>query len=85
MATKAIHKLGDISSNKPDIFHIRGVRESYYLGEWLTGFGFMEVKFPKETTRDLTKEEIEYYNTRSIHFSNGASYKLNILENGDRG
>jgi hypothetical protein len=30
-----------------------------YIGMWVTGFGFFDVRFPKETTRELTKEEIK--------------------------
>lgn len=57
MATKADHQLGDISRDEPDFCWITGEDEDNYIGHWITGFGFVNVKFPKETTRDLTPEE----------------------------
>lgn len=57
MATKAIHKLGDISREEPDLCVIHSENEENFIGNWVTGFGFVEVKFPKSTTRELTDEE----------------------------
>src|SRR5262245_33776144 len=39
MATKAIHQLGDISRDKPDICQIFGEDADNYIGNWVTGFG----------------------------------------------
>lgn len=61
MATKAIHLLGDISREEADICIIREEDADNYIGEWVTGFGFVEVKFPKDSTRDLTAEEVAKY------------------------
>ena len=61
MATGAIHKLGDISREQEDICYVHEEYEDHYIGNWVTGYGFINVKFPKETTRNLTKEEIEKY------------------------
>jgi len=65
MATKAIHKLGDISRDAPEdgVYGVENLCVVYdedkenYIGNWVTGFGYMEVKFPKSTTRELTEEE----------------------------
>ena len=57
MATKAVHKLGDISRNKPDLCIVHDEDEKNYIGNWVTGFGFINVKFPKNTTRELSEEE----------------------------
>lgn len=62
MATKAIHKIGDISSDEPDICCVYMENETDYIGNWVTGLGFINVHFPKSTTRELTKDEIKYYN-----------------------
>ena len=62
MATKAIHKLGDISSDTPDICQISQETETHYIGSWVFGFGFFGVEFPKETTRELNEEDIQKYN-----------------------
>lgn len=78
MATKAIHKLGDISSDEPDLCEIFEEDEENYIGSWVTGFGFVNVKFPKSTTRDLTDEEIDIYNKLYYQLSSQPTYKLGI-------
>ena len=64
LATDAWHKLGDLS--RPDIdpddlaeslCELVGEVDGYYVGSWVEGFGFFNVLFPKETTRNLTSEE----------------------------
>lgn len=61
MATKAIHKLGDISRDVPDLCLITGEDAENYIGNWVEGFGFVDVNFPKTTTRDLTADEVSEY------------------------
>jgi len=78
MATKAIHKLGDISSDEPDICYVHEETENDYIGAWVTGYGFINVKFPKDTTRELTPEEINKYNEQNYQLSDHPSFKLNI-------
>ena len=78
MATKAIHQLGDISSDKPDICQISGEDDENYIGSWVTGLGFINVKFPKETTRELTEKEKNYYKNARYVLS-GVPFKLNIV------
>ena len=58
MATKAYHKLGDLSRKDVDLCIIESEDEENYIGRWVSGFGFFRVKFPKETTRELTEDEI---------------------------
>lgn len=69
MATKAIHQLGDISSDEPDLCYIEAEDGENYIGRWATGFGFVGVRFPKSTTRELTEEEREMYQKRRIVMS----------------
>jgi len=78
MATKAIHKMGDISRDKPDLCIINSEDESNYIGNWVTGYGFVEVEFPKETTRELTEEEIKNYNKSFIRLSDNPPIKLKV-------
>ena len=78
MATKAIHKLGDISSDDPDLCQVTEEDDENYYGAWITGFGFINVKFPKETTRELTKEEIEHYNKMSIQIGSQPAFQLKV-------
>ena len=59
MATKAFHKMGDITRSGPDLCVVYDEDSENYIGNWVTGFGFFNVKFPKSTTRELTDEEKE--------------------------
>ena len=61
MATTAIHKLGDISRDEPDLCRIYGEDGDDWIGAWITGFGLFDVRFPKSTTKELTPEDQEKY------------------------
>jgi len=78
MATKAIHKLGDISSDKPDICHVHEEGVDSYIGSWVTGYGFINVKFPKETTRELTNGEKEEYRSKHFQISDQPPFTLGL-------
>ena len=80
MATKAIHKMGDISRDEPDLCVVYDESGDNYIGQWVTGFGFINVKFPKKTTRELTEKEIEHYNTQYVQISSQPPIKLNVGE-----
>ncbi|WP_024516977.1 hypothetical protein [Bradyrhizobium sp. Tv2a-2] len=78
MATTAIHLLGDISSDTPDICHIEREEGDDYIGAWVTGFGFINVRFPKATTRDLTPEEVEKYDGKQYRIGSQPSFALRV-------
>lgn len=78
MATKAYHKLGDISSDKPDLCVVHSETENYYIGSWVTGLGFFNVHFPKSSTRELTESEVEYYENLSLSMNNQDLGKIKI-------
>ena len=78
MATEAFHKMGNISRDTEDICHVDKDHDDHYHGRWVTGFGLIDVIFPKETTRELTPEEIKKYNKMNYQISDQPSYKLNI-------
>lgn len=69
MATKAYHKLGDISRDHDDLCRVYDQDDENFYGMWVTGYGFFDVKFPKETTRELTKEEIKQFSEMNISLS----------------
>lgn len=83
MATEAQHLTGDISSNTPDLCVVHGEESDNWIGNWVTGFGFMNVKFPKATTRELTQEEKEKYHNNWIAVGSQFRYQLktNMPEN----
>lgn len=58
MSTQAFHKLGDISRDKPEYVYIVAEDDDNYYGHWVEGMGFVDVRFPKATTRILTPDEI---------------------------
>jgi len=66
MATKAEHLTGDISRDVPDLCRVNSETSTHYIGSWIEGYGFVNVKFPKETTRELTEEEIERYDGKTL-------------------
>lgn len=78
MGTKAYHQLGDISRDQHDLFSATGETDNYWIGMWATGFGFFHVLFPKETSRDLTKEEIEKYNKTYVQINSQPPVKLKV-------
>ena len=63
MGTTAIHQLGDISREKEDYCYINEQTTEGYIGHWVEGYGFVEVVFSFDTTRELTPEEQEYRDT----------------------
>ncbi len=69
IATKAIHKLGDISRDQPDLCIIDSETDDDYIGKWVTGFGYVRVRFPKDTTRELTAAEREQYNGKGLELA----------------
>lgn len=65
-ATKAIHQLGDISRDVPEWCSIIEEDDENFYGVWVEGFGFYDVKFPKETTKPLTEEECKEF--ANLHY-----------------
>lgn len=78
MATTAIAKIGDISRDEPDICRIDREEGDDYIGAWVTGFGFFDVRFPKATTRELTDAEFEHYNGKRYQISSQPPIPLKI-------
>lgn len=71
MATTAIHTLGDISRDEPDLARIYGEDGDDYIGQWVAGYGYVNVRFPKASTRPLNAKEIAYYRTRVLETPTG--------------
>ncbi len=59
MATKANHKMVDLSREEPNLCIVFEEDEDNYYGNWFSRFGFVKIQFPKSTTRELTSEEVE--------------------------
>lgn len=80
MATIAIHQMGDISRETPQLCIVTEEDEENYYGNWLTGFGYINVRYPKNTTRDLTVEEIEKHHGKILTM-NGKIFSVVNLKN----
>ena len=78
MGTKAFHQLGEISRNDYNLFQATAETEKYWVGMWATGFGFFHVLFPKETSRELTQEEIEKFNNSAIAIGSNPPIRLKV-------
>ncbi len=78
MATQAIHKLGDFSRDTYDLCCVYGETETDWIGAWITGLGFFDVRFPKETTRVLTPAEVEKYNKTSVRIGSQPARQLKV-------
>ena len=85
IATTAIHKLGDLSREldiegqlMENLCRVSEEDNENYYGMWTTGFGFFGVKFPKESTRELSQEEIDFFNTKSVRISSQPPVKLKV-------
>jgi hypothetical protein len=78
MGTEAYHQLGDIGRDDYDLFQAYGETEDYWVGAWICGYGFFNVCFPKETSRELTPEEKEEWNKKYIGINSQPGHKLNI-------
>ena len=59
MGKEAHHKLGDISRDEYDLIQVFEEDEDNCYGNWLTGYGYVDVRFPKTSVRPLTKKEID--------------------------
>lgn len=69
MATTAMHALGDISRDEPALAIVYGETDQDWIGEWATGLGMINVRFPKATTRELTAEERAFFSTKVLDTS----------------
>lgn len=78
MATTATHKLGDLSRSPADICQVSSEDAANYYGSWVTGFGFVGVQFPKQTTRELTAEELDRFHGMELAMNGEPMCALNL-------
>ncbi len=72
----AIHKLGNIGREEDDFIRVFEEDEEYYIGNFVQGFGFIDVKFKKRDCRSLTKEEVDHLNGRWHGINNHPYYQI---------
>lgn len=78
IGTKAYHLTGDISRKNEALFSTDMETDNYYVGSWVTGFGFVQVLFPKFTSRGLTEEEVRTYNQKYVQIGSNPPIKLKV-------
>ena len=66
MGTEAHHQLGDISRDEPDYFYADQEDNENYYGSWVTGYGFVNVRFPKATSREMTDDEAQWFAVQQV-------------------
>lgn len=81
IGTTAIHMLGDVSRPEGDLCIIRNEDHENYIGCWVTGFGFVEVKFPKNSTRELNDADHKKYHCMRIGIAGSYIQKIDTLNN----
>ncbi len=77
IGTKAYHQLGELSRGE-DLFVAQYETDEYFIGMWITGFGYFNVCFPKETSRELTNEEVKEWSKKYIQIGSQPPVKLNL-------
>ncbi|SFF22772.1 hypothetical protein SAMN04487969_11944 [Paenibacillus algorifonticola] len=77
----AIHKLGDIRREEDELIIVKSETEDHFIGNFVEGFGFMEVKYQKSDCRPLLPSEIEKLNNSRIGLG-GIIYKLQVDSEG---
>ena len=60
---KAIHKLGDISRDyyNAELIVVHSEDENNWIGNYVEGFGFIDVKFAKEDCKEASDEEVKMW------------------------
>lgn len=56
----------DISRHKGDFFWVTGEDDDFFVGSWLTGIGFIGVRFPKASARELNWVEVEWLKKHTL-------------------
>jgi len=87
MGTTAYHLLGDISrpdDGRDNLFQAYKETDDYWVGAWNTGFGFIDVLFPKDACRELNEEEVEYFNKARFQIGSQPPYKVDVVPRNKR-
>ena len=63
-----------------DLCCVGGEQGEYYTGHFITGLGIAWLRFPKETTRELTKEEVLKYHNKRLMISGNVIGRIDLTE-----
>ena len=79
----AIHMTGDIGRKYDDKIRIHSEDDTYYIGNFEEGFGFINVKFNKSDCRQLTQMEREKLNGSWYGINGNPLYRIYVDEEGN--
>lgn len=80
MGKEAHHLLGDVSRDKWDLIIIfKEDKESYY-GNWVFGYGLVDVRFSKKSIKQLNKKELRKYDDTGYGISGAFINMLKVKE-----
>jgi hypothetical protein len=84
MATKCYYHGDDtpLILEEPELCVVFEENDENYIGNWVEGFGFINLRFPRETTRPLTSSEKEHYHNRHMYINSTPVGPLNMYEEG---
>lgn len=85
IATVAHHNIGDVSREfiDGDIDNLcyitkKDPKGEFYVGNWITGHGLINVRFPVDTTRELTNDEVNKFHGKRLSMGGMALAPLKI-------
>jgi len=79
----AIHKLGDIGREIDDYIQIHSETDEYYIGNFVEGYGFIDVKYHKSDCRNLTQDEINKMNKKCYSINGNIIGKYRLDNDGN--
>ena len=62
MAKEAHHLLGEVTRDEWDLAIVFKEDNDNFYGNWVFGYGLIDVCFPKDKVRSLNKKEVSKYN-----------------------
>lgn len=80
MAKEAYHLLGNVSRDKWDLIQIYQEDKENYYGNWVYGWGLIEVRFPKNKIRTPNKKELRKYDGSRFGISGNYVCDLEIKD-----
>jgi hypothetical protein len=62
MAKESYHLLGEVTRDEWDLAIVFKEDNKNFYGNWVFGYGLVDVRFPKDKVKKLNKKEITKYN-----------------------
>ncbi len=76
MANEGYHKIINYPPQGYELIEVAYESGDFYIGNWIEGFGFIHIQFPKSATRPLTEQEIAKYSKRTFYINDTPLFTL---------